>query len=194
MSIVEYAAARILSPLSALLKKPLSLVDSQSPEARQAFSVRSPIPRVSIVSNDGIYADFDVDEQTYLESVRSGADTDAKEKKIPVELTVSGQKDHRYRGTIYSFDNRISTSSGTIRARAKFDNRDGKLVPGMFVVVKIGGGGEDEVVTVPVGAIGTDQTKKFVLLANAENSVVYREVTLGPEVTGERVVFTFQKK
>ncbi len=49
----------------------------------------------SIVSNDGIYADFDVDEQTYLESVRSSADTDAKEKKIPVELTVSGQKDHR---------------------------------------------------------------------------------------------------
>ena len=144
----------------------------------------------SIVSNDGIYADFDVDEQTYLESVRSGADTDAKEKKIPVELTVSGQKDHRYRGTIYSFDNRISTSSGTIRARAKFDNRDGKLVPGMFIAVKIGGGGEDEVVTVPVGAIGTDQTKKFVLLANAENSVVYREVTLGPEVTGERVVLT----
>jgi len=53
MSIVEYAAARILSPLSALLQKPLSLVDAHSPEARQAFTVRTPIPRVSVVANDG---------------------------------------------------------------------------------------------------------------------------------------------
>src|SRR4051795_3706714 len=53
MSIVEYPAAPILSPLSALLQKPLSLVDAHSPEARQAFTVRTPIPRVSVVANDG---------------------------------------------------------------------------------------------------------------------------------------------
>jgi diguanylate cyclase (GGDEF)-like protein len=52
MSIVESAAARILSPLSTLLQKPLMLVDSQSQEARQMFAVRCPMTRLSIVTED----------------------------------------------------------------------------------------------------------------------------------------------
>ncbi len=45
----------------------------------------------TIVSDDGIYADFDVDEQTYLRSVRAHADTVDQEKKLPVQLTVQGR-------------------------------------------------------------------------------------------------------
>src|SRR5262249_51521632 len=109
----------------------------------------------SIVSNDGIYAEFDVDEQTYLRSVRAQANTEAKEHRIPVELTVQGDANTIYKGTIYSFDNRISTASGTIRARARLDNKDGALVPGMFVSVKLGGGMKSEALLVPERAIGS---------------------------------------
>jgi diguanylate cyclase (GGDEF)-like protein len=49
----ESAAARILEPLSQLLQKPLSLVDGQSPEARNAFAIRLSTPRVAIVSTEG---------------------------------------------------------------------------------------------------------------------------------------------
>jgi diguanylate cyclase (GGDEF)-like protein len=49
----ESVAARILEPLSQLLQKPLSLVDGQSPEARNAFAIRLSAPRVAIVSTDG---------------------------------------------------------------------------------------------------------------------------------------------
>jgi len=42
----------------------------------------------SIVSNDGIYADFEVDEQTYVNSIRANAHTSTEERKIPVELSV----------------------------------------------------------------------------------------------------------
>ncbi len=44
----------------------------------------------SIVSRDGIYADFEVDDQTYLRSIRNHAVTQVKEQTIPVELTVEG--------------------------------------------------------------------------------------------------------
>ena len=40
----------------------------------------------SIVSDDGIYADFEVDEQTYLHTVRDHADTAAQEQQIPVRV------------------------------------------------------------------------------------------------------------
>ena len=53
MQMFESAAARILEPLSQLLQKPLSLVDGQSPEARNAFAIRLSAPRVAIVSTDG---------------------------------------------------------------------------------------------------------------------------------------------
>lgn len=53
MQTFESVAARILEPLSQLLQKPLSLIDGQSPEARNAFAIRLSAPRVAIVSTDG---------------------------------------------------------------------------------------------------------------------------------------------
>jgi membrane fusion protein, multidrug efflux system len=144
----------------------------------------------SIVSNNGIYADFEVDEQTYLKSIRSHAGTQAEEQAIPVKLTLPGDDKHVFEGTIYSFDNRIDTGSGTIRARARFDNTDGRLVPGMFASVQMANGGDDTVLLVPERAIGNDQSKKFVYVVDDKNKVVYRDVTLGGQVDGKRIVLT----
>jgi multidrug efflux system membrane fusion protein len=142
----------------------------------------------SIVSRDGIYADFEVDEQTYLKGIRTLADSRDKERRIPIQLTVRGDETHPYQGTIHSFDNRIDTASGTIRARALFDNRDGALVPGMFVSVKVANGGEESALLVPERAIGNDQNKRFVYVVGGNDKVAYREVDLGPQVDGQRVV------
>ena len=115
---------------------------SAAPKSRWAIWCGSPPRRrvlTSIVSDDGIYADFEVDEQTYLNSVRQPAPSE--QQPIPVELTRAGrQPGHVYQGFIQSFDNHINTGSGTIRARARFANEDGALVPGMFVSVRMGGG------------------------------------------------------
>jgi diguanylate cyclase (GGDEF)-like protein len=53
MDTFSSAAARILAPLSELLRKPLSIVDAGSPQARNTFAVRLEVPRVSIVAGDG---------------------------------------------------------------------------------------------------------------------------------------------
>lgn len=144
----------------------------------------------SIVSNNGIYADFEVDEGTYMRNVRNNASASDQEKKIQVELVAQGDKSAAYKGYVYSFDNRINPSSGTIRARAKFDNIDNTLVPGMFVKVRMGSSGEARAVTVTERAIGNDQNKKFVYIVGEGNKVVYREVKLGDQVDGRRVVLS----
>jgi multidrug efflux system membrane fusion protein len=144
----------------------------------------------SIVSNDGIYADFDVDEQTYVNSIRANADTQAEERKIPVELTAQGDSSRIYRGTIHSFDNRITTASGTIRARARFDNKDGSLVPGMFVSVRLASSAPSTALLVPDRAIGSDQSKRFVFVVGADSKASYREVSLGASVDHERIVLS----
>jgi membrane fusion protein, multidrug efflux system len=144
----------------------------------------------SIVSDDGIYADFDVDEQTYLQSVRAHATTAAQEQRIPVELTLQGDSGHVYKGAIESFDNKIETGTGTIRARAKFANTDGALVPGMFASVRLAGAADSNVILVPDDAVGNDQSKRFVFVVGADHKAAFREVSLGRDVNGARVVLS----
>ena len=144
----------------------------------------------SIVSSDGIYADFEVDEQTYVNSIRANADTEAEERKIPVILSVQGDDARTYKGTIHSFDNRIITASGTIRARARFDNRDGRLVPGMFVTVRLASSATSTALLVPERAIGSDQSKRFVFVVGPDSKASYREVSLGQAVNRQRIVLS----
>lgn len=141
----------------------------------------------TIVANQSVYADFEVDEQTYVQTIRGSASGREAERRIPVQLSLQGDSGGVYPGTIYSFDNRIEVASGTIRARAKFDNTDGALLPGMFVSVRLAEAVEREVVLVPDRAVGFDQSKKFVYGVDADNKVVYREVELGRQVQAQRI-------
>jgi membrane fusion protein, multidrug efflux system len=142
----------------------------------------------TIVSNQSIYADFEVDEQTFVASTRGYANGRDGERRIPVELAVQEDPGRVYRGNIHTFDNRIDVASGTIRARAKFDNADGTLVPGMFVSVKLADGAERDEMMVPDRAIGFDQSKKFLYVVGEGNKVGYREVVLGKQVQSQHVV------
>ena len=142
----------------------------------------------SIVSENAIYADFEVDEQTYMETIRDAADGNAQEAKIPVELVTPGEEGRTYKGFVQNFDNRIDLTSGTIRARAKFPNVGGSLVPGMFVSVRLASSRERDLVVIPDRAIGFDQSKQFVFVVSRENKAEYRLVELGHELGGQRVV------
>ncbi len=141
-----------------------------------------------IVANNPIYADFEVDEQTYLDSVRNVARNRNLEREIPVELYIMGNKKDIYKGTIYSFDNRLDVGTGTIRARAKFENKYEMLVPGMFVTVALGDSEDEEVLMVPQQVISTDQNKKYVYLVDKENKAIYQEVRLGKEYSNQRII------
>ena len=142
----------------------------------------------SVVSENGIYADFEVDEQTYLGTIRDAANGNLQEGKIPVELTVPGDAGPSYRGFIQNFDNQLDSRSGTIRARARFENPNAALVPGMFVSVRLASSRERELMLIPDRAIGFDQSKKFAFVVSPGNQVAYREVELGRELGGQRVV------
>lgn len=129
----------------------------------------------TLVSVSPIYASFDVDEQTYLKYIgraRSGT-------QVPVELGLADEAGYSRKGTIASVDNRLDTASSTIRVRARFDNPDGTLVPGLYARVKVGGGAPHRALLVEEAAIGTDQDKKFVLAVDAQGRVSYRPVSLG---------------
>ncbi|RTL34268.1 MAG: efflux RND transporter periplasmic adaptor subunit, partial [Rhodocyclaceae bacterium] len=140
----------------------------------------------TLVSSSRIYAAFDVDEQTFLKSVNPARDT--KGATLPVHLGLADQDGHPFEGRIHSVDNRLDTTSGTIRVRAIFDNPDGRLVPGLYARIRLGAGTPREAVLIDDRAIGTDQDKRFVLVVDAANKTAYREVRLGNLHDGLRIV------
>ncbi|NWC68625.1 efflux RND transporter periplasmic adaptor subunit [Pseudomonas sp. P7758] len=137
----------------------------------------------SLVSVTPIYASFDVDEQTYLRYLNQ-----ASGKPAPVSLGLADETGYSRNGVVDSIDNQLDTQSGTIRVRARIDNANGALMPGLYARIKVGGGKPTDAVLVDDSAIGTDQAKKFVLLVGQGDVVEYREVTLGNLHDGLRII------
>lgn len=140
----------------------------------------------SIVSLSPIYASFDIDEQTYLKAIQ-GVPAN-KLKTIPVEVGLSNAHSTPLSARVHSFDNQLTPGSGTIRVRAILENADHTLLPGLYARVRIGSPEPEEVALVHPSAIGTDQSKKFVMVVNADGKAQYREVTLGDVVDGLQII------
>ncbi len=147
-----------------------------------------PQPLASVVASSPIYADFEVDENTFLQYATAVRADPKRISQIPVMMGLASENDTPHKGYIDSFDNQLNSASGTIRVRAVFANQDGMLLPGLFARMKLGEANHHSAVLISDRAIGTDQNKKFVLVVGPDNKVNYREIKLGHEVDGLRVV------
>ncbi len=138
-----------------------------------------------IVAVSPIYAAFDADEGSYLTFLGRTRDTS---NPIGVELGLAGETGYSRTGKIASLDNRMDVASGTIRVRAIFENRDGALIPGLYARVRVTGNDAKPALLIDPRAVGVDQDKKFVLVVGTDNRVSYREIQLGGERNGRRLV------
>lgn len=93
-------------------------------------------------------------------------------------------------GTLDAVDNQISTTTGTVKLRAAFDNADGTLFPNQFVNVMVRLDTLHDAITVPTTAVQSGTPGTFVYLANADNTVSLRKVTTGPSADGRIAVLS----
>jgi multidrug efflux system membrane fusion protein len=145
----------------------------------------------SLVSVDPIYASFNADEQIVMRAVQAlggNGSVSARVGGIPVEISTVTSNGTPIAGRLHLIDNQVDVRTGTVRLRAVFDNAEGRLMPGQFVRVRMGQAKAESALLVNERAIGTDQSKRFVMVVDAENRAAYREVTLGAAMEGLRVV------
>jgi multidrug efflux system membrane fusion protein len=141
----------------------------------------------TLVSVSPIYASFEADEQVVaraLKELPGGAATRGRLHSIPVEMATAASGDTPLHGTLQLVDNQVNAKSGTVRVRAVFDNADGSLMPGQFAKLRMGRSHREQALLVNERAVGTDQSKKFVLVVGDDNKAAYREVALGAAVDG----------
>jgi multidrug efflux system membrane fusion protein len=142
----------------------------------------------TLVSVSPIYASFDADEQVVARALSDlqGPAAAARDKldTIPVLMSTAVGDEKSIKGHLQLVDNQVNAKSGTVRVRAVFENRDGTLMPGQFAHVRLGRAKPTPAVLINERAVGTDQSRKFVLVVGDDNKAAYREVSLGASVDG----------
>jgi multidrug efflux system membrane fusion protein len=97
---------------------------------------------------------------------------------LPVEAMNRSQTSKLATGKLFTIDNQIDTTTGTVKLRALFDNKSGALFPNQFVNTRLLVNTLDGVTLVPTGAVQHNGQVSFVyVIANGTASV--RNITTG---------------
>jgi RND family efflux transporter MFP subunit len=148
----------------------------------------------SVVTEDPMYAYFDVDERTFLDLGGSTARTQSPQSvglHFPVTMSLanenkSGEFQFTHAGTVDFVDNQINANTGTIRLRGVFPNPTWALKPGLFVRIRLRIGAPYPAILIPDEALLSDQGRKYVFVLNDKDEVEYRPVKIGPTIRGLR--------
>jgi RND family efflux transporter MFP subunit len=135
----------------------------------------------SLVSLKPLYVSFDMDERTVLRLGR------VLGKGLPVATALANEKGFPHRGEVDYVANRVGPNTGTLRLRATLPNRDSRLVPGLFVRVRLTTSKPYKALLVPAIALGRKNEQAYVLVVNEKNKIEVRNVRLGQR-HGELVV------
>jgi len=142
-------------------------------------------PRLStLVALDPIYVSFEADEAAFLKYI--GKD---RSRGLKVQVGLANDEGTPHNATLQFVDNQINMASGTVRLRAELPNPERRFTPGLYARVRLAGGsGTRRVVMVQDSAVGTDQSKRFVLVLDADKNAQYREIKPGRAIAGLRIV------
>ena len=145
----------------------------------------------TLVSQDPVYVSFEGSERLYLKYqklAREGSRSSSREVRNPVRVGLANEDGYPHTGEMVFVDNRLDPATGSIRARALLPNKDGLFTPGLFARVQLLGSGSQDALLIHERAVLTDQDRKFVYVVSAGNKTVRKDVTLGPQIDGLRVV------
>lgn len=87
-------------------------------------------------------------------------------------------------GRVIFLDTQVDASTSAVRARARFPNPEGKLLPGQFVLVRVGGAKLVDAVMIPQEALMQTEKGTAVYVLDDENRAALAPVTLGPAFGG----------
>lgn len=115
-----------------------------------------------------------------LARYRSGA-------SLPAEAWDRGDAKLQATGVLHSLDNQIDVATGTLKFKARFENRDQALFPNQFVNVHLLADTLKDVVLAPSAAIQFGTNGTFVYAMDGDKKVTIRQLKIGAS-DGEHTV------
>lgn len=119
-----------------------------------------------------------------LKKAKNGQVPPLREVKIPFKFALDTDAGFTREGTIDFADNQTDPTTGKVLVRGETPNKDGLLLPGDHVRVKVPVSDPYQALLVPDTAVGTDQDRKYLLVLDDKNVVQRRDVRLGKLADG----------
>jgi multidrug efflux system membrane fusion protein len=179
------ASARVAAALAAVERARLNLAFTEVRSPISGRIGRAEMTRGNLVSPESllaivvatnpVYVRFDVDENTLATQAGKARENWRVDfNGIPAEVAF--------------VENELGRGTGTLRVRARLANTNGSVIPGMYGTATLTLGDETNALLVRDEAIGSDQGQRFVLVADGNDKLQYRPITLGARDGNLRVV------
>jgi len=159
-------------------------------EVGQLVGSNEPTLLATVVNDSQVYATYYFSEREVLnlrrvnQNRRPGEDGRAL---VPVRMALVNETGYPHEGVFAWGDNIVNPETGTIKLEAVFDNKDGTILPGLFVRLQ-SFIGEKQAMMVPDVAIQRDQSGPFVMVVGKDNKAERRNVRLGKVVNRQRIL------
>jgi len=172
---IDLGYTHIHAPIAGRLSR--SLVD-----VGNLVGVDGPTLLTTIVDDDPIYAYFRISEADLLRflALEHTKDPDHPKGRHPVFMALANEEGWPHRGRVDYASNRVDPSTGTFEVRGVFPNPDSRILPGLFVRIRVPVEEVKGALLVPDRAVQADQGGRFVLVVDAGGVVQYRRVKVGP--------------
>ncbi|MGE4564612.1 MAG: efflux RND transporter periplasmic adaptor subunit [Victivallaceae bacterium] len=129
----------------------------------------------SVLKTDPMRVEFVLNEMDLLRLIGTGK-APATPEDLNVRLYFQNGNEYNLPGEVKFWDNQLNSSTGTFKFQATFPNPDEKLIPGMFVRVKLEPKKAHEELTVPVDAVMSDQAGDYVYVVAPDGMVSRRTI------------------
>lgn len=141
------------------------------------------VPLVVIDQMDPVYVTFSVPEQQ-LPEIRKHMESG----KLKVQASPPSDERDPAEGVVSFVDNAVDPTTGTIRLKGTFANRDHRLWPGQFVDVVVTLAMQPGAIVIPTRAIQSGQAGPYVFVIGPDSTVEARPVVIGRALDGESVI------
>ncbi len=144
-----------------------------------------------LVELDPIYVNFSISERDLLTFKERKIKEQGKltgKHDVQVELRLANKTIYGHKGDIDFLDNVVDPRTGTVTIRARFDNPDRLLVPGLYVSAILGTSERQTELMIPQAAVQEDQAGRFVMVVDPEDKIERRQITTGRQFGGDLVV------
>ncbi|RYG24096.1 MAG: efflux RND transporter periplasmic adaptor subunit, partial [Burkholderiales bacterium] len=152
-----------------------------------------PDPLATILRSDQVYVDVTQSAAQILnlkEALAAGGISQEGQANLRVTLLLPNGKIYPHEGRLQFSEVAVDPQTGSVTLRAIFPNRDGFLLPGMYVLAQVVEGVRQNAILAPQQGITRDpRGRATALVVNAQNKVEQRKVTADRPV-GDKWVIT----
>ena len=138
---------------------------------------------VTITQLDPINVQFTVSEKEI--PLILGQRDDSDELTVTLDL---GGTNAPVEGKVYVVDNQVDPSIGAVRVKAQVANKDGGMIPGQFVRVKLKAKTLKDALVVPTQAVVTNINGNFIYVAQAGDTVDLKPIKVIYQYMGRTVI------